>query len=121
QGRAGELELPARLQRDVAAVHGEGDDVAVLLDRLPAEALQAAQHGADAVGLLVADRAQGLQVEDEFLVLGADAPIAARLVAGFEILHQLPLARDGRAAGFRGCRHRCSYSPPGPPSLGWPI
>jgi len=40
QGRAGQFELAARLQGDAAAIHGQGDGIAVLVDRLPAETLQ---------------------------------------------------------------------------------
>jgi hypothetical protein len=43
QRRAGKLELPAGLERDVAFVEREGDDIALLFDRLPAETLQALQ------------------------------------------------------------------------------
>ena len=115
QRRARQLELPARLQRDAAAFHGERDDVAVLLDRLPAEALQPAQQRADAVRLFVADGAQRLQVEHELLVLSPDPPLRPRLVALLEILDQLSLAGDGGAARLWWCRHRCSYSAPSAP------
>ena len=43
--------------------------------RLPAEALHAFQQLADAGLALIGERLVGLQVVDEFLVLGADAPL----------------------------------------------
>ena len=42
--------------------------------RLPAEALHAFQQLADAGLAVIGDRLVGLEVVDEFLVLGADAP-----------------------------------------------
>jgi hypothetical protein len=57
----------------------QGDDVARLLDRGPAEPLQAGQHGEDAVRTVIGRAAQGRAVEAEFLVLGADAPFGLGL------------------------------------------
>src|SRR3546814_1316331 len=75
---------PARLQRDAAAFLGERDGIAAFQDRLPAEALQPAQDGADAVRPLVGQTTQVAMPERELLVLGADAPRRFRLVALLE-------------------------------------
>jgi hypothetical protein len=96
--RARQLELAARLQRDVAGLAAQRDDLAVLLDRLPAEAQQPLQDGADAVRPLIGQRPQVAGAEGELLVLGADAPLLGRLAAGLEIGHELPLVGDRLAA-----------------------
>ena len=81
------------------------DDVAVLLDGLPAEALHGAQQGADAVGALIGQPAQRLAVEGEFFMLGADAPLLDRLAALLDVFDELALAGDGFAARFRWSGH----------------
>ncbi len=102
---AGKLELSAGLQRDVAGPAGERDDIAVFFHRLPAEALQAAEQGADALRPLIGHAAKGLQIEAEFLMLGADAPLLGRLVSLLDIFHQLALAGDRFAARLGRSRH----------------
>src|SRR5262249_52979011 len=82
--RAGELELPARLERDrTAAGHVEhADDVTVLEDRLPAkQMLHAIEQRADAAPALVGNRPVAFDREGELLVLGADAVLRLRLAA----------------------------------------
>jgi hypothetical protein len=44
-----------------------------------------------------------LQIVDEFLMLGADAPGVARLAAPLQILDELALAGDRTVAGARRC------------------
>src|SRR5262245_38222166 len=105
QGRAGQLELAARLERDAAAILGKGDRLAVLLDRLPAEAGHALQKGADTARTVIGKPPQIGQREGEFLVLGADTPFAARLGAIGNVVDELALARDGLARRFRWRRH----------------
>src|SRR5262245_4780615 len=105
QGRAGQLELAARLERDAAAILGKGDRLAVLLDRLPAEAGHALQKGADTARTVIGKPPQIGQREGEFLVLGADTPFAARLGAIGNVIDELALARDGLARRFRWRRH----------------
>ena len=76
--RAGKFELPARLQ--ATARRRSGCRPMMLLafrDRLPAEALHAFQQLADAGRAVIGERLVGLEVIDEFLVLGADAPVGA--------------------------------------------
>ena len=105
--RARQFELPARLQGDrTAAIVGEADDVLAVEHRMPAEAPHLLEHGADAAVALIRHGTQIGAAEDEFLVLGADAPFGTRLAAGGEILDKLTLVGDGRAAGMRGCRHK---------------
>jgi hypothetical protein len=98
QGRARQLELAARLQTDPGAVLGQADDVLAFQDRLPAELLHAFEQRLDAGNAFVAQRVMGLQAVDEFLVLGADAPILARLAAFGQIPHEV-VARLDRPAG----------------------
>ena len=85
--RAGELELAAGLERHGAAGLALGplqrDDVLALQDRLPAEAGDQPLHqGAHAARALVGNGAQRVGVEQELLVLGADAPALRGLGAG---------------------------------------
>ena len=94
--RAGELELPARLERDRAAAGDveHADDVAVLEDRLPAEqVLHAFEQRTDAAPALVGDRPVAFDGERKFLVLGADAEFRLRL-------HALGKPRDQGVARF---------------------
>ena len=84
QRRAGQFELPARLQRDrrrhpLVVLPFQGDDIAGLLDGAPAEPLQPRQHRQDAGVALIGRAAQGRAVEAEFLVLRPDAPLRLRL------------------------------------------
>ena len=73
-----QLELSGRLQGNRGIITQQGDDVAALLDRLPAEAGQSLEQGADAVFTLVDRRAQVIKPESEFFVFGADPPILRR-------------------------------------------
>ena len=92
--RARQLELARGLEADGAVGAGQRDDLAVLLDRPPAELGQAEQKVADAARLVPRRRAMIVAAIDELLVLGADAPIGARLLA----------AREDRRADRRGPR-----------------
>ena len=77
--RAGQFELPARLERDRAAAGhvGEPDDVLALHDRLPAEQmLHAVEQRADAARPAVGHGLMAVHGEGELLVLGADAEFA---------------------------------------------
>ena len=109
--RAGELQLAARLEADNAALRAveaaERDDLAALEHGVPAEAiLQAFEQRLDAALAVVRDRRVAAPVEAELLVLGADAPFAARLRARFEIGDELVPRLDGRALRpSYACRH----------------
>ncbi len=77
---ARQFELTARLQAHGCAVTRQGDHLAALLDRFPAEAvLQPGHQGQDAVVAVVGNGGVVAEIEAELLVLGADAPIAGRL------------------------------------------
>ena len=106
QRRAGEFDLAARLQRDVAAFLGQRDRLVAFEHRHPAAVFgQAFQEGADAALALVG---QGLQVvprEGELLVLGADAPSVLRLAALFQIGDELAAIGDRLAFTLRRCGH----------------
>ena len=100
--RAGQLELPARLERDRAAAGDveQADDVAVLEDRLPAEqVLHAFEQRADAAPALVRDRPVALDRERKFLVLGADAELRLRLARPRRTTR--PVRRAFRSASCR--------------------
>ena len=80
--RAGELELAAGLERHGAASLAlgplQGDDVVALQDRHPAEPGDQAFHQrAHAARAVIGNGLQRVGVEQELLVLGADAPGAA--------------------------------------------
>ncbi|MNN33521.1 hypothetical protein D3C81_1472830 [compost metagenome] len=103
QRRARQLELAARLQTDrggeaLGVFALQGDDVAGFLHRRPAKALQAGQHGQDAVLALIGGATQGGLVEAELLVFGADAPLVGRLLALRHGVDQL-LFRKRRRVG----------------------
>src|SRR5690606_22215979 len=106
QRRAGQLQLAGRLQGHRRAAAGQGDDVAALLHRGPAEAGQALEQGLDAALAIERRRAQVVQAEAELLVLGADAPGRLRLFTGCECLHQLAALGDGRIGDVAGARQR---------------
>src|SRR5665647_2849125 len=85
--RAGEFELPARLQRNGAAVSDveQADDVVALHDRVPAEqVVQAYEQRADRARPGIGHRPVALNREGEFLMLGADAELRPRLATRFE-------------------------------------
>ena len=104
--RARQLELAGGLEADVAVGAGERDDLAVLLDRLPAELGQPQQQVADAAGLVPGRRAMVVAAVDELLVLGADAPSLARLLAAGEHRQQIVAALDEAGSRFFGAgRH----------------
>ncbi len=86
---AGQLKLAAGLQRHGSAVARQGNQLIVLIDALPAETHQALEHGLDAVVAGVIWAAQRIEMEGEFLVFGADAPLVTRLAARLEIADQL--------------------------------
>src|SRR5206468_10572410 len=102
--RAREFELPARLQAEGGAILGQADDVLAFAYRRPAEALHAFQQLADARLAVIGDRLAGLQVINEFFVLGPDAPFAARTAAARQVTHKVIAALD-RAAGGLGNGH----------------
>ena len=104
--RPGQFELAARLQRDGAKADriGQADDAAVIVDRMPAEqAFHRLEQPADAARALVGHRRMVVEVEAEFLVLGADAPLVLRLRARFERLHQLVAGFDRRRVRDVAC------------------
>src|SRR5438477_8808706 len=103
---AAQLELPAGLKGDrTLAVVRQGDDVALLDDRLPAEAGHAFEKRADAVGTVIGHPLEIAAAEDEFLVLGADPPRGWRLVAALVVFDDLPFVGDRRSLQARRARH----------------
>jgi hypothetical protein len=98
-----QLELPAGLDRDLIGAAGQRDDVAALLDRLPAARREAGQHGADPVGAIVrrrgADR-RAVGAHADQLVLGADPPVGARLLGLAEVGDELVDGGQRNGVGF---------------------
>src|SRR4029079_16557915 len=99
--RCRQLELPARLEADGAPFGAipaaKSNDVALLQHLVPAEAIaQRLQQDADAAFALIGHRRKAGGVEGEFLVLGADAPLALRLRPRLEIGDELVPRRDDR-------------------------
>ncbi len=94
QRRAREFELAGGLQRHRGAVLFQRDQVTAFQHRGPAELGQTLEHGADALRPLIRRRAQVGEAEAELLVLGADAPVFGRLVAGSEVVDELLLGFD---------------------------
>ncbi len=62
---------------------GKADDVAGIHDRIPAESFAACRSSMapDAALAAIGHRRIAIDIEGEFLVLGADAPLVARFVA----------------------------------------
>ena len=78
--RAGEFKLPARLQRDIAAVSRQSDGFAAFFQACPSELIRkAVQNGTNAIRPLICWPAKITQPEHKLLVLRADAPVAFRL------------------------------------------
>ncbi len=100
QGRAGKLDLAARLERDVLAVLLQADDMFALEDGIPVETLQLGEDRADAARLLVGQRPEALLVVGELLVFGADQPLVLGLAARFQALDELGLVGDGSRVEF---------------------
>ena len=71
----------------------------------------ALQQRADAVRPLIGHARQIGAAENEFFVLGADAPRARRLAAAFVIFDQLPLVGDRRSLQARRPRHAAPETP----------
>src|SRR6185437_7839732 len=101
-------ELAARLERDRGAAAAEADDRIAVQHRLPAEATQALEQRANAIRALIGHGMKIRAAENEFLVLGADAPFGGGLASRRQILDQLTLVSDRCTARLRRCRHaRC--------------
>jgi hypothetical protein len=100
EGRARELELPARLKRNrpAASLVGKADGVIVLDDRRPAGArLHAVQEGPNAPAAVIGHGGGIGFVERDLLVFGAEPPGLARLLAGGDPFHELrPRTNRGR-------------------------
>ena len=80
QRRTRQLELPTRLQGNVAALFGERDDLAILLNRLPTKAAcQPLQDCADTIGAVVGNMLQTVACESKLLVFSSEPPLIARL------------------------------------------
>ena len=110
---AGQLELPRRLQADRAVRAGQRNDVTLFDDRLPAIMLKLVQQVTDASRLVIGGRAVIGAAIDELLVLGADPPRFARLLA-FREDGEKVIAVVNRALGLAGVdmgRHRRAFSP----------
>ena len=97
QRRARQFDLAPRLQRDRLARPGQRDDVAVLENLPPAEALRQTFEYRPHPGLaLVRQRRQRLQIVAELFVFGADAPVRRELLSGFEEGDEVRRALYGR-------------------------
>src|SRR5205085_10584042 len=94
QRRSAKLELPGRLQTDVAVGAAQRNHVAALHDRLPTVIGQSHQQVANAAWLLVAGGAVIVCLVNELFVLGADAPISAGLFSAFERREEISPALD---------------------------
>src|SRR5262249_8677243 len=80
-----QLDLPARLERDRRLVAAQGHRAPVLLDRPPPVALsQLTQQHLDAPRSGERHRTAVFAAHGDLLVLGAEAPLVARLGAGLE-------------------------------------
>ena len=85
--RAGQFELAARLERNRGAADRveQADELAVVLDRLPAQALaHALQQRANPARAFIGNGRQIRFVERNFLVFRADAKRVGGLAAGFQ-------------------------------------
>ncbi len=92
QRRAGKLELAARLERNRGAADRveQADELAVVLDSLPAQAFaHALQQRANPARAFVGDRRQVRLVEGDFLVFDADAKRVGGLAARFQPRDQI--------------------------------
>ena len=100
QRRPRQLELATGLKRDIARPLAlEADDILAFINRLPAEAGQPLQHGADAVLAAIGNGAQVLDAEGKFFVFRADPPVGFRLVAAFKRGHEIAAVGDGLGPG----------------------
>ena len=114
---ARELQLTARLERDRRAATRQADRPPLLLLGLPPEPVrELPEHDLDAPAPREAGGTGALALDDDLLVLRANAPPLARLAGSMKLLDQLLHARDGDGlvAGAK-VRHaaRRPY-PPGP-------
>jgi len=92
QRRAGQFKLTAWLQADAGPVTLQADQVLAFMYALPAKLVaQAFKHGAHTHLATVVQRAQPVLHEAELLMLGADAPLTARLAPRFHPLDKLGL------------------------------
>src|SRR4051812_24665269 len=110
QGRAGELQLPGRLQGDVGHALGQRDRRLAFTGDVPPETRgQRLEQLADTRTVTVEGRrGQVIRIEPEFLVLGPDAPFITRLLARGEVGDQIVTVADRRALGGAGYGHGLS-------------
>ena len=101
QGGSGQLELSAGLERDGAAgLLEQSDRVTVLHDRLPAgERLHPIEERTDAAVAVIGHGRRIGPVERHLLVLGAEPPGVARLLAGRDPLDEFGSRSDGGRIG----------------------
>ena len=115
---ARQFELATGLQRHGGVAPGaaalQADRVGAVGDRLPVRAGQAFQQVAYPARP-VRHGGQVRAAEHELLVFRADAPLAARLAAGGDVLGQLLRRLDGRVVGVTGIGHGTPYCAPGEP------
>ncbi len=118
--RSGQFELTCRFQAHRAVSPLHRDNLAILLDRLPAEFGQRIEEIADAAGFVIGGRMQIGAAIDEFFVLGADQPFVLRLLALGENFQQLLAVLYCGSVAFRNrlrahapalaaLRARCQY------------
>ena len=82
--RLARFDRPA--ESDLRAIAAEGNDVAVLLLRLPAETLDHfPQDAIDAARTEVRNRLPGVSVDADLFVFGADPPKVARFASGLKV------------------------------------
>ena len=97
EGAAGELELPARLDRDGQPGPLGGDDAPVLEEGLVAVLGEAPQHLGDAPRAVVWDGLQGAGAQADLLVLQSDLPAGSRALPLAKVAGQVVEAGDQRA------------------------
>ena len=114
--RAGELELAARLERDrrPALFVEEADQMAAVLDPLPAEAgVHAVEERPDSCVALIRDWRMPGSIEQDLLVFGSDAQRFVALATGLEPRRErvarfdnFPIDDVASHSGLRPCGRR---------------
>ena len=109
QRRAGQFELPARLEADIAPSFSS--PMSLPPSSTGAQPCRSRSPSSTASTLrspVVGNRQEGILAIAELLVLGADAPVLGRLAAGGEIFRQLCVMLDRPAAGLGDGHARAS-------------
>src|SRR5690606_11130365 len=94
QRSARQLKLTGRFEADRAIRPAHRDDLAAFLHRNPPELPKLQQDIAYPAGFAIGGRGVAALPVNQLLVLGADAPLLARLLAGLHRRHELLAALD---------------------------